>query len=475
MSHSSRRRLLLLVAIYAVLLFIWAWLAYWVVPAIIVAACDERSSSTLKWVFQGHRSPVRHYINLWSVISTAVPIAAIFHFAIVGFIEAIDRKNQILFPDTARTGTDSRANVVLIVFSAVFLAATILSGIHGDYDAFIQEWDAILAGRDPWLIAPHIHINAYGPLFNVLAPFVWVNPLANKLLFASAYLAFVIWLIKDFGARRGLSVLSWPVVVFWLINPFPWVEIAYYGQFDVIVAVACVAAVHGQVRGRDVFSGACLAIGVLLKYLPIVILPFLVFGQGRFRIRLLISCAALVISGLAVSVLVWGTSTFLPLTLAAVRGQDSSIYRLLASAQWWIRPFWDLPNLDRLKLPVLATSGIAVFAWCMARRTSPALSSALAILVTLLAYWVGFINYQMVFFCLISYWAVSEWTQIRELPLLTATLIGYFGVLASLDIAVWLGIEDYGSASTASILLKFLMGCAVLARLLQFSARQTSP
>ena len=49
--------------------------------------------------------------------------------------------------------------------------------------------------------------NAYGPLFNVLAPLVWVNPLANKLLFAFSYLVYVVWLIKDFAPRRGFYSL----------------------------------------------------------------------------------------------------------------------------------------------------------------------------------------------------------------------------------------------------------------------------
>ena len=63
--------------------------------------------------------------------------------------------------------------------------------------------------------------NAYGPLFNVLAPLVWVNPLANKLLFAFSYLVYVIWLIKDFAPRRGFVALSWPSVRFVAPKPVP--------------------------------------------------------------------------------------------------------------------------------------------------------------------------------------------------------------------------------------------------------------
>jgi Glycosyltransferase family 87 len=153
----------------------------------------------------------------------------------------------------------------------------------------------------------------------VLAPLVWVNPLANKLLFAFSYLVYVIWLVKDFAARRGVVTFSWPWVSFWLLNPFPWEQIAFYGYFDVLVSLACVAAVHSLVSSKHGASGTYLALGILLKYMPIVILPFLVFSKRRFHFRLLIFCAAVLISGLVVSVLIWGSSTFMPLIMAATR------------------------------------------------------------------------------------------------------------------------------------------------------------
>ena len=63
---------------------------------------------------------------------------------------------------------------------------------------------------------------------------------------------------------------------------------------------------------------------------------------------------------------------------------------------------------------MLLTAGLGVFAWCILRQTEPALSSALAILVTLLFYRIGYFNYQMVFFSLSSYWVVSKWAQFKE-------------------------------------------------------------
>ena len=365
--------------------------------------------------------------------AVAVLLAAALHFVIVLFICSIDHKHRVRFLDAARPY--SHANVVLVVFSAAFLALTVFSGAEGDYAGYLDQWMAVLRGDDPWGNWGSEEFNAYGPLFNMLAPLAWVNPLANKLLFAFSYLVFVIWLIKDFAPRQGFDALSWPSVGLWF-NPFPWQQIAAFGYFDVLVSLACVAAVHSLIGRKDGVSGTYLALGILLKYMPIVILPFLVFSERRFHFRLLSFCVGIVILGLVVSVLIWGTSTFLPLTFAATRHSFWSIYNVLAANHSPLRPFLDSPNVDWLEKPLLLTAGLVTFTWCMLRQIEPALSSAIAILVTLLFYRVGLIHYQMVFFSLILYWAVSNWAQLKEHSVLATSLVGYFGFLAIVESAL---------------------------------------
>jgi hypothetical protein len=418
------------------------------------------------WRYTDYRKLITIYATFWVVWACLIPmmivptiIAALLHLGIVFYIGTIDRKHAIRPLDTAISWTPS--NLMLVLFSGMFLALTIMGNVKGDYWCYGQEWLAILEGRDPW--APTFPLNAYGPLFNVLAPLFWIASLAPKLLFAFAYVFYVIWLIKDFGAARGVVALSWPAVVFWLVNPYPWVEIAYCGHLDVLVALACVAAVHSQEQGKKVLSAFWLAIGILIKYLPIVILPFFVFNERRLRLRTFSSCAVLVALGLTMSTLVWGHSTFSPLTYAATRDSNNSIYELLGSV-------WASPHLDSLEKPLGLAAGLAVLTWCVMQRLGFALSAVLAILVTLLFYRVGSINYQMVLFFLVSYWAVSNWQQLKEYSVLSAVLISYFGLLAATDIAIFFGWERYGDYSMAVVLLKFLVGCALLGGLLHFSA-----
>jgi hypothetical protein len=465
-----------LIAGYIVLCLIWAAVSYSAVPRVITAAYNERSLSVLNWLFEGHRSvPIKHYLDRWSVIAAAVQIAMILHLGIVLFIQRIDRKRRLLCPPRA----DLRANIILVAFAAAFFALTILCGVRGDYTAYLLEWKVVLEGGSPWLSRP---INAYGPLFNVLAPGIWLNPLANKLLFAFCYLLYVVWLIKDFAPQRELATLSWPWLLFWLLNPFPWVEIAYLGYFDVVVALFCVAAVHSLIGKKDSRSGAYLGLGILLKYIPIVILPFLVFSDRRLHFRVLSFCGGVVILGLGLSVLIWGRSTFGPLLFAATRPSHYSIYDVLTSTHSPLRIFWDSPKvaaLDWLEKALLATVGSVVFACCMVRRTGPVVSTALAVLVTLLFYRIGFINYQMVLLFLISYLLVCEWQQLLEHSVLVALLAGYFALLAFLEVVHWSEFTPAFHTGdiiyTSIVVFKFLLGCALLVVLAQVSRALRRP
>jgi len=465
--------LLSLIAIYVVLSLFWIGFAYGVAPNILIAAYNEQSLTILNWVFQGHRSlPVEHFLERWSVIAAAVLIASILHFLIVMFIENIDGKYRLRLVDTPKSALCS--NSVLIAFSAAFLGLTATSWARGDYSGYLYEWSLILDGHDPWYRPPYPGhpFNAYGPLFNALAPLVLVNPLVNKLLFAFSYLVYLIWLIKDFAPHRGFVALSWPWLGLWLLNPFPWVEIAYFGYFDVLVAIACVAAVQSLISRKDGVSGSCLGLGILLKFMPIVILPFLVFSERRVHFRLLSFCVGLVIFGLVVSVLIWGTSTFFPLMFAATRYSHWSIYNILNSTYSPLRLFWHSTNsvsLDWLERACLVTAGLGVFAWCMLRRTGPALSAILAVLVTLLFYRVGYINYQMVPFLLISYWMVSGGKRFEEHSTLVALIGGYFIVLAGLELVHWSILTEENLYSDI-VMFKFLLGCALLIGLFRFSA-----
>jgi hypothetical protein len=120
-------------------------------------------------------------------------------------------------------------------------------------------------------------------------------------------------------------------------------------------------------------------------------------------------------------------------------------------------------NIDWLANPLLLAAGLGIFTWCIRRQIEPALSCALAILVTALFYRIGYANYQMVFFCLILYWAVSNSAEFKDHPVLAWLLFGYFGFLAISNFAFWWGLTGpIFYSKIVIVLLQFILGFTLL-------------
>ncbi len=459
----------LLVSLYGALAATWLALAHWAVPPIVDAAYHGRSLEPLNRVFRARQPhPLDHYFHLWDDFAAAVLIAGALHLAFVLLVRRLDRHIEA-------SRETARASQLLIAFAAAFLAVTLLSGPRHDYVADLEIWTVVLRGGDPWWIIPEkgVPLHAYGPLFNALAIPAALNPLLPKLLFAFAYLATVAWLVKGVGPRRGLVGLPWAGRVAWLANPYVWVEIAYFGHWDIVVAVACVAAVHERSRGRDPRAGGWLAAGILLKYLPVVIGPFLAVEGRRVRWRLVLTSTLATAAGLALSWVVWGPSTFRAVAYGAGRPSTLlSVFRFLRGAYSPLRAL----NADFLALPCLALAGVATFAWCWIRRVGPAAGSLLGVMATLLFYRVGFPQYQVVPLMLASYWVAAERRPGRDRFLVVALGL-YFGWLAVFDV-FYAGVggvihpgDRFAWAEDVVGLPTFLLGCLSFAAVARASAR----
>jgi hypothetical protein len=481
MIQPDRRRVIALVASYAVLGAIWVMVARWAAPRIVEAASLGRSFPALNRYLRGDAEPppAERSYDPGRTFSGAVLFAGLLHLSVVLIVRAQDRR---LAGDGAREGR--RVGLGMVLVSLAFLALTVLAGVQHDYVPDLQIWDEVRLGHDPWWTMGDRHepLNAYGPLFNLLAPLAWLNPLAPKLLFAYAYVLFAVWLVCDIRARGRLAGLPAVGLMAWLWNPLPWVEVATFGHFDVLVGVAAVAALEARARGRDALSGACLAAGVLLKYIPLVILPFLAFEGGRFRPRLAVAAAVPIALGLAASGYAWGASTFLPLSFAATReSRLLSIFRFLRGTDSPLH-LWGVPDVDMLSTPCLVVALLWLWAWCQLRKVDATSSAALAVLATLLFYKVGFPQYQIVLFLLLTYWATRGPSRPRGgLPVAIAAGC-YFAWIASFDVFYWaiggfiIGPDrPWGRVGEVAGLPTFLLGCVLLACLLRASDRLSAP
>jgi hypothetical protein len=288
--------------------------------------------------------------------------------------------------------------------------------------------------------------------------------LLPKLLFAFAYLAFAIRVFGTHGEERPRSRVEKALLFAWLGNPYIWVEIPHYGHFDVLVGILCVAAVEARVRGRDILSGSYLAVGILIKYVPMFLIPFVARDGPRFRWRLILSAAGLTAAGLGVSALIWGRSTFRPIVFAAGRPTNHlSIYRFLNGPHSPLGWF-DFPeNLANWAPEFLLIALGLVLVWSNRRGAATLPSAVLAMVVTAVLYQAGFTQYHMVPFILSTWWVAVNPPEPWRRRILAAALVPYYGWLGAFDLLDCFDAKSvYGILDWAG-LVTFVLGSILVA------------
>jgi hypothetical protein len=467
-----------LFAVYLVLTVAWVGVGRWVVPPLLAAERPGRALAAVQRHLQGYATPFTHrdLLGLSAEFTVAVGIAAILHLTILWILRRYDLRVAEVRSAAAVRG-ERGVSRALAILALAFLAVTVLTWPRHDYYFYLQMWYEVRQGHDPWWMVPGRHgpgpLNAYGPAFNLLAGLFWLNPLAPKLLFAYAYVLFTVVTIKRAAASRRLSGLKalGLFALFW--NPFPWVEIAIRGHFDILVGLFCLAAVHARLRGRDILSGVCLALGVLLKYFPLVLLPFLALDRGRLRFRSAVVALASIALGMALSYELWGPSVLRPLVFAANRPSTTlSIFQFFRTQ--YAALIWPgiVSNYDDFS-PVLLVLGLVLaWFWSRARRPSLAASAAIAALTTVLLYRVGFAQYHMVPLVLAWSWALRNWGALPGRTLLGIALGGYVAWLATFDVGNLVFGDEPANPTWAMIeqsagLPTFLLGCLFLAAMIR--------
>jgi Glycosyltransferase family 87 len=441
MAEIATRRTMILVGLYAVGLALWWWFATSIAPGIMESAFTGRDSgfvSRCVYWYADDRS-FEDVKKIWKITTFAIPLALICHLALVVMVDVWHRRHA-----PSRTAGQAQVEIatsaLLVVLGLAFFVLTVLSGIRHDYFFFGQIWEQILLKHDPWFMVQgqrRIYpLNAYGPLFTVFAPLTLISPLAPKLLFALAFWMFAAWLAKDFAPRRRLPAWAGLALVLWFANPYGWIEIALYGHFDILVGLLCIAAVECRMRERDYASAAWISAGTLLKYIPGVLVPFLMLDGRRIRVRFLATTVILGAAGMGLAYLIWGSSVFRPLTFAVAREPAYlSIFRFLTGTYAPLpRDFFVIFTLEELASPILLATLIWLWSWTRRRRFEMFASCVLAVMVTLLLYKVGFTQYPMVLFVLGAYWFVRDHETLRRRVQLVAAFCAYFAWIAYFDV-----------------------------------------
>ena len=475
MVKRDRPQFCAVLALYAGLALGWVAFARWFMPPFLLA---KRPPGILTFLKQYIELPPALFITSdilgrWRKYSGAVLIAVFLHLTIFLILRKYDLRATACLPATVHRA-ERRVSIALLIVSFVFLVVTALSGPRHDYYFYRQMWYEVARGHDPWFKVDTIDgpapLNAYGPLFNLLTPLSRVNPYAPKLLFAYSYILFSILQIKSFTPRNARSLIPGIMLfaLFW--NPYPWVEIAVRGHFDILVGLLCLGAIRAWARGRDSASGVCLALGVLLKFQPIVLMPVLAQDHGRVRSRFLFVAFAAIAVGTALSCRIWGMSTFLPLEYAATRhATPLSIYFFVRGKFSPLLLFEQMPYYDYLAPHLMFLALMAAWYWTWSRQPDVEAASVVATVATVVFYRVAYPQYHMLPFVLGSSWAVRHWNaSIKGRIARVVAISCYFAWLAAFDLYYVFDDEGVGGRYWGTVrhivgLPAFVFGCAFVA------------
>ncbi len=119
----------------------------------------------------------------------------------------------------------------------------------------------------------------YGPLSLVvfslplLAPLGWYDTVFFALM--SGAILGVAWLLDRFGPRGAGHI--------WLLYTLLGSMVVAAGRFDVLPAAAALIALIATQRGRPLSAYTALAVGILLKFYPVVLVPLLLIQSWKRR------------------------------------------------------------------------------------------------------------------------------------------------------------------------------------------------
>jgi Gpi18-like mannosyltransferase len=306
-----------------------------------------------------------------------------------------------------------------LLLSIVAVLAPLPFHPRQDYGAYVVQWRAILNGLNPWLYADgSMTGNAYGPLFNLFAYPYGVYSHLPHLFFTFTWLGFSGYLLNQYSkVPFATDSLKKALFCLWILNPFFWGSIVSYGHFDILVTVCCFWAIREQQKDHSVRSGVWLAAGVLLKYYPIVLLPFLALKKRKIDFRLIFTSLGLIILGLGLGYIIYGPSLFYPLLFAKNRTSNFlSIFRFLRS------PYSPIGNLDFLSVGLMVGSWSLLVVFQIFYRCESGLISIVALYTTFLFYKANHPQFYTALFYFIPDWYVYQ--RSREKKVSFALLFG---------------------------------------------------
>lgn len=210
--------------------------------------------------------------------------------------------------------------VLLGALIVLVLVITLATGVSHDQRYYLYEhWELLRTGQDPWALeidGERIHPNAYGPLHTILGYSSFLHALAPKYILSLCALGIFAIILEE--QKRNMTLSSFPIwfspAVTFLLAPLVIIHTYIFGTNDIVPALSIAFAFRFRRRDQHGWMGVALGIGALIKFYPLLFVPFFaLIGDGRIKLRGFFSASAVFLGGMITAYSVWGDSVLGPL------------------------------------------------------------------------------------------------------------------------------------------------------------------
>lgn len=307
--------------------------------------------------------------------------------------------------------------IVLLFFLSVFIFFTLSYLFYSepthDYTRYMKQWDNILSGMNPWANKS----NTYGPIHSYLVylyQFHWNLP---RILFCVLYFISSLYISLRIYKNALMDETTKTIIYIMLFfNPLFWVFGLKFGINDFMMAFFVVFGLIFYRNKFDILAGLFFTVAILTKFMPVVMLPFLiVYRTQKIRFRFLFTLSYLVSSLfiLGLSYLSWGDKMLNPLIHVAERkSKVLSIFRFFRGDASPLRLIMNNPNIDWLSIYLCLASLVIFYAISIKYRFNNILSSITAFLLLLTFYKVGHLQFYITPVLLLLLWVSLDYGKI---------------------------------------------------------------
>ena len=253
-------------------------------------------------------------------------------------------------------------NTTILIFAYPFLSSDLFNYLFDakiilKYNASPYTHKPLDFPQDDWLrFMRWVHrYSPYGPLwlgFSILPAFLGlgkfiINFLTFKIFIGSFHLvnAFIIYKFLK-NTKKDLALFG---TAFYALNPLFLIEGVINAHNDIVLATFLLSAMLFTSTKKETFSFFSVLLGILIKYIPILILPFVVLK----KLKKINQKQAIVLS-----IITMGLFTFIYSSFKVSVPFVSSGSTQVQFQPWYL--FWTLPLLALLAIPELIVAAILV-------------------------------------------------------------------------------------------------------------------